>query len=76
MIKTTENVRDYKFTDEQMIRLLDIVRQVTLIDRCEIPESFETSEFQHLKVKNLNGHNDLDLYGDMVSQSVIHGNIF
>ena len=76
MIKTTENVRDYKFTDEQMIRLLDIVRQVTLIDLCEIPESFETSEFQHLKVKNLKDHNDLDLYGDMVSQSVIHGNIF
>ncbi len=71
---TMNKTRDYKFTDEQMVRLLDIVRQVTLIDRCEIPESFETSEFQHLKVKNLNGHNDLDLYGDMVSQSVIHGN--
>ena len=72
MIKT----KDYSFTDEQMVRLLDVVRQVILIDRCKIPESFETSEFQHLKVKNLNDHNDLDLYGDMVSQSVIHGNIF
>ena len=72
MIKT----RDYKFTDEQMVRLLDVVRQVVLIDRCEIPESFTTSEFQHLKVKNENGHNDLDLYGDMVSQSVGNGNIF
>ena len=66
----------YTFTDDQMIRLLDMVRQVILIDRCEIPESFETSEFQHLKVKNLKDHNDLDLYGDMVSQSVIHGTIF
>ena len=72
MIKT----KDYSFTDEQMGRLLDVVRQVVLIDRCEIPESFETSEFQHLKVKNQKDHNDLDLYGDMVSQSVIHGNIF
>ena len=72
MIKT----REYSFTDEQMIRLLDVVRQVVLIDRCEIPESFTTSEFQHLKVKNQKDHNDLDLYGDMVSQSVIHGNIF
>jgi len=72
MIKT----REYSFTDEQMIRLLDVVRQVVLIDRCDIPEDFETSLFSHLKVKNLNGHNDLDLYGDMVSQSVIHGNIF
>ena len=72
MIKT----RDYKFTDEQMVRLLDVVRQVVLIDRCDIPESFTTSEFQHLKVKNENGHNDLDLYGDMVSQSVGNGNIF
>ena len=72
MIKT----RQYSFTDEQMVRLLDVVRQVILIARCEIPESFETSEFQHLKVKNLKDHNDLDLYGDMVSQSVIHGNIF
>ena len=68
--------RDYKFTDEQMVRLLDVVRQVVLIDRCDIPESFTTSEFQHLKVKNENGHNDLDLYGDMVSQSVGNGNIF
>ena len=59
-----------------MVRLLDVVRQVVLIDRCEIPESFPTSEFQHLKVKNENGHNDLDLYGDMVSQSVGNGNIF
>ena len=59
-----------------MVRLLDVVRQVVLIDRCEIPESFTTSEFQHLKVKNENGHNDLDLYGDMVSQSVGNGNIF
>ena len=72
MIKT----KDYSFTDEQMVRLLDVVRQVILIDRCKIPESFETSEFQHLKVKNLKDHSDLDLYGDMVSQSVIHGNIF
>ena len=72
MIKT----KDYSFTDEQMVRLLDVVRQVILIDRCKIPESFETSEFQHLKVKNLKGHNDLDLYGDMVSQSVGKGNIF
>ena len=72
MIKT----REYSFTDEQMIRLLDVVRQVVLIDRCEIPESFTTSEFQHLKVKNLNDHNALDLYGDMVSQSVGNGNIF
>ena len=72
MIKT----RDYKFTDEQMVRLLDVVRQVVLIDRCDIPESFTPSEFQHLKVKNENGHNDLDLYGDMVSQSVGNGNIF
>ena len=72
MIKT----REYSFTDEQMIRLLDVVRQVVLIDRCDTPEDFETSEFQHLKVKNQKDHNDLDLYGDMVSQSVIHGNIF
>ena len=72
MIKT----RDYKFTDEQMVRLLDVVRQVVLIDRCKIPESFTTSEFQHLKVKNENVHNDLDLNGDMVSQSVGIGNIF
>ena len=72
MIKT----REYSFTDEQMIRLLDVVRQVVLIDLCDIPEDFETSLFSHLKVKNLNDHNDLDLYGDMVSQSVIHGNIF
>ena len=72
MIKT----RDYKFTDEQMVRLLDVVRQVVLIDRCEIPESFETSEFQHLKVKNPNGHNDLDLYGDIVSQTLQIPGIF
>ena len=72
MIKT----REYSFTDEQMIRLLDVVRQVVLIDRCEIPNSFASSEFQHLKVKNLNGHDDLDLYGDMVSQSLGNGNIF
>ena len=72
MIKT----RDYKFTDEQMIRLLDVVRQVTLIDRCDIPESFATSEFQHLKVKNENGHNDLDLYGDIVSQTLQIPGIF
>ena len=72
MIKT----REYSFTDEQLVRLLDVVRQVVLIDRCDIPEDFETSEFQHLKVKNLKDHNDLDLYGDMVSQSVIYGNIF
>ena len=72
MIKT----KDYSFTDEQMVRLLDVVRQVILIDRCKIPESFETSEFQHLKVKHLNDHNDLALYGDMVSQSVGNGNIF
>ena len=72
MIKT----REYSYTDEQMNRLLDVVRQVVLIDRCEIPESFETSEFQHLKVKNLKDHSDLDLYGDMVSQSVGHGNVF
>ena len=70
------NTREYKLTDEQMVRRVDVVRQVVLIDRCEIPESFETSEFQHLKVKNLNDHNDLDLYGDMVSQSVGNGNIF
>ena len=70
------NTREYSFTDEQMVRLLDVVRQVVLIDRCDIPEDFETSEFQHLKVKNLKGHNDLDLYGDMVSQSVGNGNIF
>ena len=72
MIKT----RDYKFTDEQMIRLLDVVRQVVLIDRCDIPESFATSEFQHLKVKNENGHNDLDLYGDIVSQTLQIPGIF
>ena len=65
----------YTFTADQMIRLLDMVRQVILIDRCEIPESFETSEFQHLKVKNLKGHNDLDLYGDMVSQSLGNKNV-
>ena len=68
--------RDYKFTDEQMVRLLDVVRQVVLIDRCDIPEDFETSLFSHLKVKNLKDHNDLDLYGDMVSQSLGNGNIF
>ena len=72
MIKT----RDYKITDEQMIRLLDMVRLITRIDRYDMPESFETSEYQHLKIKNLKDHNDLDLYGDMVSQSVVHGNIF
>ena len=72
MIKT----RDYKFTDEQMVRLLDVVRQVVLIDRCDIPESFATSEFQHLKVKNENGHNDLDLYGDIVSQTLQIPGIF
>ena len=72
MIKT----REYSFTDEQMIRLLDVVRQVVLIDRCDIPEDFETSLFSHLKVKNLKYHNDLDLYVDMVSQSVGHGNVF
>ena len=72
MIKT----REYSFTDEQMVRLLDVVRQVVLIARCDLPEDFETSEFHHLKVKNQKDHNDLDLYGDMVSQSVIHGNIF
>jgi hypothetical protein len=72
MIKT----RDYKFTDEQMVRLLDVVRQVVLIDRCDIPESFTTSEFQHLKVKNENGHNDLDLYGDIVSQTLQIPGIF
>ena len=68
--------RDYKFTDGQMIRLLDMVRQVVLIDRCDIDEDFKTSLYSHLKVKNLKDHNDLDLYGDMVSQSVVHGNIF
>ncbi len=72
MIKT----RDYKFTDEQMVRLLDVVRQVVLIDRCDIPESFTTSEFQHLKVKNETGHNDLDLYGDIVSQTLQIPGIF
>jgi hypothetical protein len=68
--------RDYKFTDEQMVRLLEMVRQVVLIDRCDIPESFATSEFQHLKVKNENGHNDLDLYGDIVSQTLQIPGIF
>ena len=72
MIKT----REYSFTDEQMIRLLDVVRQIVLIDRCDIDEDFETSLYSHLKVKNLNDHNDLDLYGDMVSQSLGNGNIF
>ena len=67
--------RQYSFTDEQMIRLLDMVRQVVVIDRCEIPNSFASSEFQHLKVKNENGHNDLDLYGDIVSQTLDIPNI-
>ena len=62
--------RQYSFTDNQMIRLLDVIRQVVVIDRCEIPESFETSEFQHLKVDNPTLHNDLDLYGDIVSQTL------
>ena len=72
MIKT----RDYQFTDEQMIRLLDVVRQVVVIDRCEIPDSFATSEFQHLKVTNKKGHNDCDLYGDIVSQTLDIPGIF
>ena len=72
MIKT----REYSFTDEQMIRLLDVVRQVVLIDRCDIPEDFEPSLFSHLKVKNLNNHNDLDLYGDIVSQTLQIPGIF
>ena len=72
MIKT----RDYQFTDEQMIRLLDVVRQVVVIDRCEIPDSFATSEFQHLKVTNKKGHNDCDLYGDIVSQTLQIPGIF
>ena len=59
-----------------MVRLLDVVRQVVLIDRCDIPESFTTSEFQHLKVKNETGHNDLDLYGDIVSQTLQIPGIF
>ena len=67
--------RDYQFTDEQMVRLLDVVRQVVLIDRCDIDEDFETSLYSHLKVKNLNDHNDLDLYGDMVSQSLGNKNV-
>ena len=65
--------RDYQFTDEQMVRLLDIVRQIVVIDRCEIPESFE--RFSHLKVSNRKGHNDLDLYGDIVSQTLNIPNI-
>ena len=67
--------RDYQFTDEQMVRLLDVVRQVVLIDRCDIDEDFETSLYSHLKVKNENGHNDLDLYGDIVSQTLDIPNI-
>ena len=72
MIKT----REYSFTDEQMIRLLDVVRQVVVIDRCDVPESFETSEFQHFKVDNPTLHNDLDLYGDIVSQTLDIPNLF
>ena len=72
MIKT----REYSFTDDQMIRLLDVVRQVVVIDRCDVPESFETSEFQHLKVTNKKGHNDCDLYADIVSQTLDIPNLF
>ena len=68
--------RDYKFTDEQMIRLLDMVRQVVVIDRCEIPEDFIETEWQHLKVKNPDLHNDLDLYGVLVSQTLDIPNVW
>ena len=68
--------RDYSFTDEQMIRLLDVIRQLVVIGRCEIPESFTTSEFQHLMVDNPSLHNDLDLYGDIVSQTLDIPNLF
>ena len=68
--------RDYKFTDEQMVRLLDMVRQIVVIDRCEIPEDFIETEWQHLKVKNPNLHNDLDPYGVLVSQTLDIPNIW